>query len=32
LEWKVIQVTKNGENYIPDKATLYREHFDEKKG
>ena len=32
LEWKVIQVTRNGENYIPDKATLYREHFDQKKG
>ena len=31
LEWKVIEVTRNGENYIPDKATLYREHFDQKK-
>jgi len=32
LEWKVTQVKRNGENYIPDKATLYKEHFDQKKG
>ncbi len=32
LEWKVTQVKRNGENYIPDKATLYNEHFDQKRG
>ena len=26
LEWKVIEVTKKGENFIPNKATLFREH------
>ena len=26
LEWKVIEVTKTGENFIPNKATLVKEH------
>src|SRR6266481_552296 len=26
LDWKVVEVKTPGENYIPDKATLYKEH------
>jgi hypothetical protein len=33
LNWKVLQVKKSGEYYIPDKATLSKEHYlDQKKG
>ena len=31
LDWKVIEVKTPGEYYIPDKATLYKEHSDPKK-
>ena len=26
LDWKVLEVKQSGEYYIPDKATLYKEH------
>jgi len=32
LDWKVVEVKTPGENYIPDKATLYKEHWDPKEG
>ncbi|PYL19767.1 MAG: hypothetical protein DMF41_08665 [Verrucomicrobia bacterium] len=32
LDWKVIEVKQSGDYYIPDKATLYKEHWDPKKG
>jgi len=32
LDWKVIEVKTPGVNYIPDKATLYKQHWDPKKG
>ncbi len=32
LEWKIIEVKKEGEYYLPEKATLHREHWDAKKG
>jgi hypothetical protein len=32
LDWKVIEVKQSGEYFIPDKATLNREHWDQKKG
>jgi hypothetical protein len=32
LDWKVIEVKQSGEYFIPDKATLNREHWDPKKG
>jgi hypothetical protein len=32
LDWKVIEVKNPGEYYMPEKATLYKEHWDSKKG
>jgi hypothetical protein len=32
LDWKVTEVKKDGYRVIPDKATLYKEHWDKKKG
>ena len=33
LNWKVLQVKGSGAYYIPDKATLSKEHYlDQKKG
>ena len=32
LDWKIIEVKKEGEYYFPEKATLHKEHWDTKKG
>ena len=32
LDWKVIEAKTPGVNYIPDKATLNKQHWDPKKG
>ena len=32
LDWKILEVRQSGEHFLPEKATLYKEHWDSRKG